>query len=126
MKITEIKLDEPWDILDSGSVIHYDNNKPITFTIIEKDGTPINIRFEFLYKKALEKNTMEFVEFDEDTLLIKINHSGNLSNYGILKPIDIGSFNGRDLLFNYRVDLNNNEDSVLLNITWYLKKTTEL
>lgn len=126
MGITKIKFDDPWVLLDSGTFIHYDNEKPLTLTIIESDGTPISVRFTFQKDSENKQPLIKFGSFDKDTILVTITHNGHLSNFGFLKPVKFGSFNGKELFFNFRLDLNNADDSILINFSWFTGKEEKI
>ncbi|MGV3460685.1 MAG: DUF6864 domain-containing function [Flavobacterium sp.] len=121
---TEIIANIPWKILDSGTVIHYDDSQPITFQIVEDDGTEINIRFEFIGEKGIS-DEVKLNQYDKDTILIEIRHGMFLTNYGFVKPFKVGTFNGLELLFNFRIDINGSGDSVLMHYTWYTGEEVE-
>jgi hypothetical protein len=124
MTITKIELEAPWELLESGTLIHYDNAQPLTLKLIESDGTPIKVRF--LFKRNEEPKFMEptikFDSYDKETIQIEITHSGSMSNFGLLKPIKLGSYNLKELYFNFRLDQNNIEDTTLIHFSWYLGK----
>lgn len=126
MGITKINFNAPWVLLDSGSFIHYDTEQPVTLTVVENDGTPINARLILKKDTEIDDPTIKFDEFDKDTLLVTIIHNGHLSNYGLMEPLKVGSFNGNELYFNFRFDLNNNSDTVKVHFTWYTGKEDKL
>ena len=120
MKITTIKTDT-LEILDSGIVICYPKES-ITLSLIENDGTPINIKFIFNYNKEIINANINLTSLDKDTLLFTINHSGSFVNFGFVSPQSIGHYNNHELFLNFRIDSNGIDDSPSLKYTWYLKK----
>ena len=118
--MTKYELEEPWEVLDTGVIIHNDINKPLTLFVIEDNETPIKVRFVFKRESVTESVEIKLGNFDKDTIEVQIIYKGTVSNFGWLQPFHIGSFNGRDIHFNFRLDLNSNEDAALLHFTWYL------
>ncbi|NDW19863.1 hypothetical protein D0T53_13240 [Dysgonomonas sp. 216] len=125
MKVTKFETGGGWEILDTGVVIHYDEEKPFTLFVVEEDGTPIKVRLEFEKDDEVKEPIAKIGIFDLNTVLIKIKYLGFLSNFGLLKPMRLGTYNKKDILFNFRVDSNEKEDVKLIHYTWYLKEKEE-
>ena len=117
--MTRFQLEDEWQILDTGTLIHYDTAKPLTLSITEIDGTNINVRFELKKDNKVPTPTVKLDAFNDDTLQIFISFGSSISNFGYAKPISIGSYNGLELHFNFRIDLNDESDSALIHYTWY-------
>lgn len=135
--MTKIEFDEDYDVIDSGSIIHYNITKPIILKIEEEDGTPIKVRFEFKTSNVDSKgvyngnpiftqNYINLSEFDYETLLVKVNYIGKANNFGPTEFLDLGTFNGRTLYFNFRIDINEVSDCPMINYTWFVGKYENL
>lgn len=122
MNITKIKDTSGIEILDSNYVLSFSKTDPIILEINEKDGTPIKVRFEFIQDDCLSENKIKLNMYDKDTLQVLIKYKSPLGNFGLVEPINIGSFNGRKLFFNFRLTMNNLKDNPIINYTWYLGK----
>ncbi|PZO30964.1 MAG: hypothetical protein DCF13_01915 [Flavobacteriaceae bacterium] len=120
--MTKFELEDDWEILDTGTVINYEYNKPITLFIVENDGTKMKLRFVLNKDAEIEKDQVHFSEYKKDTLLIAIKFKQFLLNFGTLQPSRIGTYNGKDVYFNFRVSINSEDDCAQLTYTWYLKK----
>ena len=123
---TKILYDNELEVLDSGTFIHYDLEKPVTLSISEPDGTNINIRIEFLHDTDAKDELFKISKYNDDTLKIEIKHKGKLLNHGFINPVNVGGFNGHELFFNIRLDLNSVKDSPLVTYTWFQRKTNKL
>lgn len=121
MNLTNITSDT-YKILDSGILICPSIKESITLSLVEKDGTKINVKIIFIYNKSIKNATVDASLLDEDTLVYSINHNGSFLNFGFLTPQNIGHFNGEELFLNIRADSNSIDDSPSLKYTWYLKK----
>ena len=121
MKITTIKTDT-LEILDSGIVI-CNPKESITLSLVEDDGTPINVKFIFNYNRDIQNPSITLSSLNEDTLLFTINHNGSFVNFGFISPQSIGYYNNIELFLNFRADSNGIDDSPSLKYTWYLKKS---
>ena len=120
MKHTIIKT-ENFEILDSGVVIFPSSNEAITLSLIEKDGTPINIKILLNYNETIEHPNITHSLQDKDTIQFIINQKYAFMNFGFLSPQNIGTYNDRELFLNFRIDSNGKEDAAILKFTWYLK-----
>lgn len=125
MNKTKIKFDGSWEILDSGTLIHYDINYAVTLSVIESDNTPINSRIVFKKDDDINDASISLSHFNKDTIQILVSHKGSLFDFGFKKPIKFGSYDGRELFFNYRVSLTENAVSALIHFTWYLGEEGE-
>jgi len=119
---SKIFYDDDLEIIDTGTFIHFGQEKPVTISINEDDGTNLNIRFEFVYDKTINEASLKFAKHNNDTLKITVRHKGVMANYGYINPVSVGSFNGHELFFNVRIDFNSFDDSPLLNYTWFKGK----
>lgn len=119
---SRIILEDNWEVLDSGSFIHSNLFVPFKIQVVENDGTEINARFIFVNDPNLKDSSLKVEMFDKNTFQIKLLHNGLFVNFGFKNPIPVGTYNNRDLMFNFRVDLNGNEDSPLINYTWLINK----
>ena len=119
---SKIIYDEELELIDSGSFIHYKQEIPVTISISEDDGVNINIRLEFVYDKTAEEESFKFSQYNNSTLQITVKHKGQLANYGYINPVNVGSFNGYELLFNIRIDINNIGDNPLISYSWFKGK----
>lgn len=116
---SKISYEEELEIIDSGTFIHFSQKKPVTITINEDDGTSLSIRIEFVYDKLAGDEAFKFSQHDLYTLILKVTHKGMLANYGYNSHVKVGYFNGHELFFNIRVDINSIEDdSPLIHYTW--------
>lgn len=120
MKST-ISYDDELQLIDSGTFLHY-GFKPVTISIKEDDGTSLNIRLEFVFDKSVGDTSFKFSQLDKFTLLLKVTHNGRLVNYGYKSPVKVGSFNGHELFFNIRVNINSVEDSPVISYSWFKGK----
>ena len=116
---SKISYEEELEIIDSGTFIHFDQKKPVTITINEDDGTNLSIRLEFVHEKFESGEVFKFSEHNVYTLNLKVTHTGQLANFGYVNPVNVGSFNGHELFFNIRVDINGAADSPLIHYTWF-------
>ncbi len=122
--MSKFELQAPFEIIDTGTFIQYMPNEAVIVIVTENDGTPIKAKFNFVYESNLGEPKIEVKQDDKDkdAFLLTIKHSGAVSNFGFLKPIQVGSFNGKILFFNFRADLNGIEDSALIHYSWYTGK----
>ncbi|WP_445454236.1 DUF6864 domain-containing function [Flavobacterium sp. 25HG05S-40] len=125
---TKILYEGELELIDNGTFLHYSLEKPVTLSITESDGVKINIRLEFVYSKVIRQSerVFTFTEYNSDTLKITIKHDGLLANFGYVEPVKIGSFDGHELFFNLRVDINSKEDSPVIHYTWFKGKKEQL
>ncbi|MFM7894720.1 MAG: DUF6864 domain-containing function [Flavobacterium sp.] len=118
---SQISYEEELELIDSGSFINF-GQKTVTITIYEDDGTRLSVKTEFVFDKTAGDEAFKFSQFDNFTLLLTVRHKGHLANYGYINPIKIGSFNGHELFFNIRIDINSNEDSASMSYSWFKGK----
>ena len=118
---SQISYEEELELIDSGSFINF-GQKPVTITIYEDDGTRLSVKAEFIFDKTVGDESFKVSQIDNFTLLLSVRHKGHLANYGYINPIKIGSFNGHELFFNIRMDINGNEDSVSICYSWFKGK----
>lgn len=121
---SKIIYDDEIVLIDSGTFINFSPNKPVTITINETDGTSLSIKLKFNYDKSVKEASFDFSQQDKFTLILSIKHNGIIANYGYLKPVTVGTFDGHELFFNIRIDINNTDDSPLINYSWYKGKKT--
>lgn len=119
---SKIFYEEELELIDSGSFIHFKQEFPVTISICEDDGVNINIRLEFVYDITAEAESFKFSQYNSDTLKITIKHKGQLANYGYINPVNVGSFNGHELFFNIRIDINAIGDNPLISYSWFKGK----
>lgn len=124
----DIVLDDTYGVLTSGSVIQYNRDTPITVFVTEDDGTKIGVRFEFVKEQnAGNKEAASFEAtihpsmHDENTIKLAINMHKVLSNFGMLNAMKVGNFNGKELLFNFRMSINGDGDPAIVHFTWFIR-----
>jgi hypothetical protein len=117
---------EKYEILDAGTVMQFSQDTPITITITEDDDTNISIRFEFVNKIDVEIDNLHLSSFDANTLKVTCTYKFGLSNFGASIPLKIGTFNGRELYFNFRLSLNDSTDPAIIYYTWYIERGVKL
>ena len=116
---SKISYDDGFELIDSGTFINFGQNKPVTISINEEDGTSLSIKLEFIYDKSAKEASFNFSQQDIYTLILKVNHNGIIANYGYINPVVVGTYNGHELFFNVRIDINSIEDSPLINYSWF-------
>ena len=121
---SKISYEEELELIDSGTFIHFNQQKPVTITINEDDGTNLSVRLEFVYDKLAGEKAFDISQFNIYTINLKVIHKGYLANYGYINPVKVGSYNGHDLFFNIRIDINSIEDSPLINYSWFKGQKT--
>ena len=116
---SKISYDEELEIIDTGTFIHFEQKKPVKITINEDDGTNLSIRLEFILDKSASGEFFKLSKHNIYTLNLKVTHKGQLANFGYVSPVSIGTFNGHELFFNIRVDINSDVDAPLIHYTWF-------
>jgi hypothetical protein len=112
------------ELIDYGTFIHFNQKEPVTLTVSEDDGTNLSVRLEFVYDKDAGEKAFDFSQYNNYTLNLKVTHKGHLTNYGYVNPVKVGTFNGHELYFNIRVDINSIEDSPLIHYSWFKGQKT--
>ncbi|HLO72920.1 MAG TPA: hypothetical protein VK164_03205 [Flavobacterium sp.] len=119
---SKINYENEVELIDSGTFINYGQDKPVTITIKEEDGTSLGIKVKFNYDKSAKEASFNFSQQDTYTLILTVTHNGLIANYGYINPVLVGTFNGHELYFNIRIDINGIEDSPLIHYSWFKGK----
>jgi len=119
--ISKISI-EKIEILDTGSIIQYRHDLPISITIKESDGTLITCRFEFLLKPEIQNDFVHISPYDVDTVNLQCQYKFGLSNFGAIEPIRIGTFDNEPLFFNFRANINGPNENAIIHYSWYITK----
>lgn len=119
---SKITYEDEFELIDSGTFINFGQSKPVTITINEEDGTSLSIKLKFNYDKSAKEASFDFSQQDAYTLILSVKHNGIIANYGYINPVVVGTFNGHELFFNIRIDINSIEDSPLINYSWFKGK----
>lgn len=125
MNITKFELPNSMEFLDTGTLIYSDLSSHFKLYVTEADGTIIKVMFQFVQNKDLVNPSSNASMFDKDTILFNISFNEVLINFGYLQPIRIGTFNSKELFFNFRIDISCKEDSALIHYTWLLGKEVQ-
>ena len=118
---SEISI-EKIEILDTGSIIQYRPDLPISITIKEGDGTLITCRFEFLLKTDIQSDFVHISSYNAETVNIQCQYKFGLSNFGAIEPLQIGTFDKETLFFNFRVNINGPNENAIIHYSWYVIK----
>ncbi len=119
---SKISYENEVELIDSGTFINFGQDKPVSITINEADGTSLSIKVKFTYDKTVKEASFNFSQQDIYTLILSVIHNGIIANYGYVKPVVVGTFNGYELYFNIKIDINSPEDSPLIHYSWFKGK----
>jgi len=84
---TIITYDDGLELIDSGTFINFKQEKSVSLSIYEEDGTRLSIKIEFIYDKSVKESSFDFSQQDIYTLLLKVTHNGIIANYGYIKQL---------------------------------------
>ncbi len=121
--IKKVSYENGLELLDSATFIHLQPDKPVTISITENASEEfLHIRIEFVFDPEVKKATAKLSNYNKMTVKLTVTHYGRLQNFGYKEAIPIGKFDGRQLWFNFRINMSNQMDSPSITYSWFVGK----
>lgn len=111
-----IRLGQEYDVIESATVITHDD-KDVSFKIDE-----LTIRFIFKVDKSNEDTSLSSEIVDNKTLNLILTNYNNPLGQGLLRPVELGSYNGDRLLISFMIYSLNDTGAKTIHVTFLSRK----